>query len=264
MAARAKKRRKRRMAIQVTLAAVLFCGLMTVLSLTVMFRISNIVVTQSDSVSYTKDQIANASGIEMGEVNLFRCNPEAVARRLEENLPYIGEAAVKRKFPSTLEIIVSPTAAAAALDYSTGYLLIDRDGKMLELIERMPVSVMVLKCPTNFEMKTGGYIEFDDSQNKGIDMLEIYKKIVNAVESTGLQDITLADIREPRGIKLMYQNRLSLYIGSDLHIEQKLQTAVKTLEEEDDGSRSKTGTIDLSKLGVAYVSDGVPETTDVT
>jgi len=237
--------------------AVIFCVTMVILSLTVLFRINHIEVVKYTGTEYTSAQIAAACGIEPGTQNLFTSDPDAVAAKLEELLPYIGEAAVSRKFPSTLEISAEPTAAAAALDCPTGYLLIDKNGKMLEIMGKAPANVTVLKSSNDFEIKIGGYIKFGAAT--GADLLGIYKRIVAAVESAGLKDITLIDIREPREIKLMYQNRLTLYVGSDANIEQKLKTAVKTLKKEDDGSKTKTGTVDLSKVDRAYVIDGAPE-----
>ncbi len=257
------KRRRKRIRNLAALAVV--CLIFLILSLTVLFRIDNIVVAPSGDLTYDEAQIKTACGIEYGTINLFTCDVGEIEDRLEKSLPYIGQATVTRGFPSSLNVSAKPTVAAAAIDCGTGYLLIDKDGKMLQLTQSQPKAIVVLRCAAEFTVDPGAYIAFADTSEGQTDkVLELYKEIIAAMEKTGIPDITLIDIRDTQSIKLMYQNRLTLFLGTDTMLETKLGTAVKTLSVEDDGSKTKTGTIDLSTIGVAFVNDTEPTTEPVT
>lgn len=252
-AIRAKRRKKRIIRFSAVSAALL---IFLILSLTVLFKIENIIVVPAAGIVYDESQIKNACGIEYGVVNLFRCKLSDVEERLEKTLPYIGAAEVRRSFPSSLKVTAEPTVAAAAVDCGNGYLLTDKDGKMLQFTQSQPKAIAVLKSSGEFTIKTGEYIKFSDtSEGQTDDELLLYKEIIGAIKNTKIADITLIDIRDKQSVKLMYQNRLTLYLGTGTMIETKLKTAVKTLSVEDDGSKTKTGSIDLSTIGVAFVND---------
>lgn len=254
--AQALRMRRRKKRIRNTTAAAAALLIFAILSLTVFFKIDNITVIPNAGIVYDETQIKKTCGIEYGTVNLFRCKLSEVEERLEKGLPYIGSATVSRSFPSSLEVKAEPTVAAAAIDCGTGYLLIDNNGKMLQFTQKQPKSIVILRSSGEFTMKLGDYISFTDtSEGQTDEELLLYKDIIRAMEKTKIPDITLIDIRDRQSIKLMYQNRLTLYIGTETMLETKLATAVKTLKVEDDGSKTKTGTIDLSTIGVAFVND---------
>ena len=259
---RMKRRRKH---VRNFSALAVACLVFLILSLTVFFRIDNIIVESGKGLVYDESQIKSACGITYGSVNLFTCDVSEIENKLEKSLPYIGQATVTRSFPSSLKVTASPTVAAAAINCGTNYLLIDKEGKMLQLTQSQPKSIVVLRCSANFTITPGEYIAFADTSEGQTDkVLEFYKEIIAAMKKTKIPDITLIDIRDTQSIKLMYQNRLTLYLGTDTMLETKLSTAVKTLSVEDDGSKTKTGTIDLSTIGVAFVNDTEPTTESTT
>ncbi|MCR5484436.1 MAG: FtsQ-type POTRA domain-containing protein [Clostridiales bacterium] len=237
--------------MKIAVPVVLFILLLLILSLTVFFKIKTINVTMTDDTVYSEEEIQKGCGIRYGEHNLFMSDIEVIRQRLEKRLPYIGKAVVKRHFPSSIDVTVTPTITAAAIDCKSGYLLIDKNGKMLEFTNAVPKAVLILRCTDKFDIDVGSMIKFKNDDLT----LKLYKEILDEIEKTKIKDITLVDIRVPQSIKLMYQNRLTLYLGTDTMLEKKLLTAIKTLRYEDDGSKTKTGTIDLRTVGVAYVKD---------
>ena len=260
--AQVRRMRRRRQAVRVTLAVLVVGILFLILSWTVLFKIQNIEITNPEDANYTSEQIISKSGIAYGTQNLFRCNLDKVARNIEQSLPYIGKATVKRDFPSSLRITVQPTKAAAAVAYGAGYLLIDADGKMLENTDVVPDKVPVLRCNTEFEMNLGQVIgvpvagkKADDKDKAAAETIALFKRINEGAQSAGLQDVTLIDIRDVRAITLMYQNRLTLHLGTEDALETKLQTAAKTIAAEDDGSKTRTGAIDLTTVPYAFARD---------
>ena len=271
-----RRKRLRRRAIQIGAAAALFLIVLLILSRTVLFKIQNIEITNPEDADYTASQIVTESGIVYGTQNLFSCNLDKVAKNIEQRLPYIGSAKVERDFPKSLRVTITPTHASAAVAYGTGYLLIDAEGKMLEKAETAPDDIPVLRCKTEFELNLGQYIgvspngrKADDQTKAAAQMISLYKKINAAAQAAQIQDITLIDIRDARAITLMYQNRLTLHVGTQDSLEQKLKTAAKTIAAESDASRTRTGAIDLTNIPYVfsrdtYESADEEQTTDVT
>ena len=268
--------RKYKRLIRITAAVIAVLLVALILSRTVLFKIQNIEITNPAEADYTTAQIVSKSGIVYGTRNLFSCDLEKVAKNIEQGLPYIGKAEVERDFPSSLRVTVTPTRASAAIAYGTGYLLIDSKGKMLESVETAPDGIPVLRCKTEFEIDLGQYIgvptngrKANDATKAAAEMISLYKKVNAAAEAAQIQDITLIDIRDVRAITLMYQNRLTLHLGTQDRLEQKLKSAAKTIAAESDASRTRTGAIDLTNIPYVfsrdtYESNGGEEATDVS
>ena len=271
-----RRMRLRKRIIRICAAVILLLIVILILSRTVLFKIQNIEITNPGDADYTASQIVSESGIVYGTQNLFSCDLDKVAKNIEQRLPYIGKAQVERDFPKSLRVTVTPTHASAAIAFGTGYLLIDPQGKMLEKVDTAPEEIPVLRCKTEFELNLGQYIgvspngrKADDQTKAAMQMITLYKKIYAAAEQAQIQDITLIDIRDVRAITLMYQNRLTLHLGTQDSLEQKLKTAAKTIAVESDASRTRTGAIDLTSIPYVYSRDtyetiGEEASTEVT
>ena len=247
---------------RIVIAVIVFSILFLILARTVFFKIQNIEVANPEDADYTTEQIVAQCGIPYGTQNLFSCDLDKVARNVEQGLPYIGKATVERDFPSSLRVTVEATKAAAAVAYGTGYLLIDENGKMLESTDTAPDNVPVLRCNTEFEMNLGQYIgvsitskKADEKTKAAAETIALFKRINEGTKDAGIADVTLIDIRDVRAITLMYQNRLTLHLGSEDALETKLHTAAKTIAAENDGSKTRTGAIDLTTVPYAYARD---------
>lgn len=276
------RRRKQRIrtiglyAVMIGVPLVVLLIIILILSRTVLFKIQNIDITNPKDASYTASQIVTESGVVYGKQNLFSCDLDKVARNIEQRLPYIGKAQVERDFPKTLRVTVTPTRASAAIAFGTGYLLINEEGKMLEQVETAPDNVPVLRCKAEFEINLGQIIgksadgkKPDDKMKEAASMITLYKRIYAALKEAQIQEITLIDIRDVRAITLMYQNRLTIHLGTQDQLEQKLKTGAKIIAEEKDMSKTRTGALDLTRMPYGfsrdtYASVGNEDTTDVS
>ncbi len=242
--------------------------IMLILSRTVLFKIDNIVVTNPSEVSYTTEQISTETGIVSGTQNLFSCDLEKIEKNIEQRLPYIGEAYVEKDFPSSLKITVISTSVSAALVHGAGYILIDENGKMLEYTQMTPEAVPTLRTSVEITPEIGHYIGDKSKLEKGqetnaeTEMIRLFGDIRKAAEAAGLLDgITLIDIRDERALTLMYENRLTLHLGNESRLETKLQTGAGAIAAESDSQKTRTGAIDLSIVGSAFVMDTFEEVT---
>ncbi len=274
---------KKRLYILAGAAVVFF--IMLILSRTVLFKIDNINIVNPGDVSYTGEQMKAETGILPGVQNLFSCDTEKIERNIEQRLPYIGDAVAKKDFPSSIEITVTPTSASAAIVYEGGYLLIDENGKMLELTQIAPETVPVVRTSVELKAEIGHYLgdetklknKIDEDDVEGvneqnritleIEMMKLIGNIRSSAEKSGLYDgITLIDIRDTRAITLMYEKRLTLRLGNESQLDDKLSTGAKIIARESDSERVRTGAINLENPGTGYSIDtyeDIPTTENV-
>ncbi len=269
---------KKRLYILAGVTVVFF--VMLILSRTVLFKIENINIINPGDVSYTSEQMKAETGILPGVQNLFRCDVEKVERNIEQRLPYIGDAVVEKDFPSSIKVTVTPTSASAAIVHEGGYLLIDGNGKMLELTQIAPETVPVVRTSVELKAEIGHYLgdetklkdKIDEDDEEGIKeqnritleigMMKLIGDIRSAAEKSGLYDgITLIDIRDIRAITLMYEKRLTLRLGNESQLDDKLSTGAKIIARESDSERVRTGAINLENPGTGYSIDTYEEFT---
>ncbi len=101
---------------------------------------------------------------------------------------------------------------------------------------------------------------------KNADVFQTYNDIMTAMHRFGVDDITLADLSKASDIRLRYQHRIDILLGSASGLERKAALCAKVLEEQNKVSTEQKGSIDLSIDGKAYFSEGgaTTRTTTVT
>ena len=114
MAAARSNRRRRRSRGRFGPLLKLLCAAAVVVALTVgatvFFRVETVEVTGNSR--YTQEEVAAASGIELGD-NLYAMNKFSIQRQIRELLPYVSEVSIRRDLPSTIRIQVTECQAAA-------------------------------------------------------------------------------------------------------------------------------------------------------
>ncbi len=109
-------------------------GRIVFLVLTVFFRVEFVEV--EGNARYSEEQILEAAHINMGE-NLILTQKDVIVQRLYDTLPYIDSVTVKKRFPTTLRLVITETAPAAviATEDESSWWLMDGKGKILEQID---------------------------------------------------------------------------------------------------------------------------------
>ncbi|MBQ8925672.1 MAG: hypothetical protein IJ051_05350 [Clostridia bacterium] len=95
-------------------------------------------------------------------------------------------------------------------------------------------------------------------------MFETYKEIRAAMDRWGVKDITAVDLTKITDIRLTYQQRITILLGSASGLDRKAAMCAKVLEEQNKVSTEQKGTIDLSIEGKAYFSEGGATTMTTT
>ena len=101
---------------------------------TVFFRVEFVEV--EGNARYSEEQILDAAHIDMGE-NLILTQKDLIAQRICEELPYVDSVVVKKRFPTTLRLLITETSPAAviATEDESSWWLIDGKGKILEQVD---------------------------------------------------------------------------------------------------------------------------------
>lgn len=248
---RRRKHRKNLMALLFG-ALVLCIGIILVFSL--FFKINT--VTVSGDAIYSDKMIIEGSGIELGS-NLFRVKESDVSTALAKKLPYIKSAEIERKLPDTIVIKTKATKEVAAISSSGAFILIDETGKVLDkdasvLREGVPlVSGVKIK-----KASEGGAISLTDSKKT-----TTLKKLLSEIAKSELNLLTEINLKNNGDIKIKYDERITLEIGSLTNIEKKLARASAAIEKENEINAYSTGTLDLKTDPYAFFKAGKAETT---
>ena len=145
-----------------------FYVIMTLLILTVffmLFSLSSIFTVDSIEVKgnshYTAEEIINMGHAVPGRNLIYSLNKKETEEYLEQN-PYIKNATVSRKLPSTMVIKVTERAERMAFRYDDDYLIMDEDGILLKKTRNTPKTTLIEGIIVN-KIKLGEAIGAEDS-----------------------------------------------------------------------------------------------------
>lgn len=241
-----------------TVAVVVVAAVFAVLSLTVLFNVSEVKVAKAGK-HYQPEQIIEAADVEVGD-NMVATNWDRVKEKVEQKLPYVLSLEIKKTASGKITFSVVDDTATLVFKTSKGYALADANCKVLEIVKEKPKNkgLTLLTVKNRINADPGETISFaDDGESI------LYDTIRTAIKNSGIGNITGIDISDPENIYLEYQSRYRLYLGNSEDIEYKLREAKKIIAEEDENDPNQIGEINLSILKKVYVEklDTLEETT---
>ncbi|MFR8003128.1 MAG: cell division protein FtsQ/DivIB [Hydrogeniiclostridium sp.] len=217
----------------------LVIGVAILLCFTVLFKLETVSV--SGSSRYSAEEIIKASGLVKGE-NLFRQDLDKASSRVEETLPYIGEAQVSRKLPAEIVITVSEAQIAGVVEFEGQKILLDAKGKVLEATGEAPENCPVFKGLKIKDAVPGKPLQYaEEEQKKTVDSL------MQAIEESGLSNITEYDVTDIYNLSLVYNNRIRLELGVSTDLVYKLRFFNEGLLQAGKLTDKDMGTLDLSQ-----------------
>ena len=241
-----------------TVAVVVIAAVFAVLSLTVLFNVSEVKVAKAGK-HYQPEQIIEAADVDVGD-NMVATNWDRVKEKVEQKLPYVLSLEIKKTVSGKITFSVVDDTATLVFKTSKGYALADANCKVLEIVKEKPKNkgLTLLTVKNRINADPGETISFaDDGESI------LYDTIRTAIKNSGIGSITGIDISDPENIYLEYQSRYRLYLGNSEDIEYKLREAKKIIAEEDENDPNQIGEINLSILKKVYVEklDTLEETT---
>ncbi len=235
---RRKKRNKLRKFLLWMLAVVAIAAVGVVLSLTAFFGIENITVT--GNARYTEEEILNQCSIGSGE-NLFLADTKGASDKLELNLPYIYTAEIKRKLPSTIELVITESEPAYYIaNKDKTFILLDDNFKVLETEAEKAGGIAVKKAKVT-EAFPGRHIGFENE-----DTAECLKKLSQAVKDNNIDEITAIYSNSISDNYVVYDNRIEFKLGTCDDLEQKIYQGLASCKQLNDSNPNAKGIMTIN------------------
>ena len=225
-----KKMKKRKKIAFYAFLVVLTVSVVTVLSLTVFFNISKITVKGNSH--YSTEQIIKVAGLKKGQ-NLFRLNKFKIIDTLEKKLPYLETVKINRKLPVSIEITVTETEPFMAIDGKGGYLLVDKNMKILKSTDVLPSGIAYVSGITPNKPEVGSKL----TDKKGLcDKLKKLAPILDEHLKKGkVSEIIISEVYD---IQFIYDDRVTVKLGTLENVEEKVRLVAHTLANNSDGERA--------------------------
>lgn len=248
-----RRRNKRNMALYHLMVVVFVLLAGTLLSVTVFFNVSSVVV--AGDCRYTQDDIIAASGIQKGD-NLFRLNTDKAAKKIMDSMIYLERVTIERKLPDTAQIVVEPAVAFAGVESGGSYYLISEGGRVLEAgLASPPADVITFYGFEPNPAQPGDTLTSVQTLKQ-----DLITAMVASLAKAGIADVNSVDVTDRLNIKLSYQGRIIVELGAPSDLDYKLTfTKELLLNQIADYER---GTIDFhssgSSLGASFIPDHTP------
>ena len=191
---------------------------------------------------FTDEEISNMAHASTGQNIIYKLNKGNMLNYLEKN-PYIEEARVYRKLPSTIVINVKERIQIAALTYGDQFLIIDNKGTLLRITKSKPKLTIVTGFKVK-KVKLGEPVEVNSP--------DLFKELLSLLKSMEAGDVYFTKI-----------NITELFITANVYDSLVVKSKYKDLKDNIDKGRLhkvldelfkrniKRGTITISSDGYA-------------
>lgn len=235
------KRRRKKFMKKLVLSLLFLIGvLMTLLLKHPYFNIKDINVKNNKNISISN--VIETSKISKGN-NIFYIDLDSAKKNLLKN-PYILEAQIKRKLPSTLVITIKEREAVFYGNKGNKYFVLDRNGAVLE--ERQDINNMKLVKLQGFDeskSKLGQPIVVDD-ERKIETARELSALLGSKKDNYGVSTVDIGDITNIK----VYYNNICIKLGNNQSLDEKLNKAFNIVFQKEE-LKGKKGYIDVSFEG---------------
>ena len=262
------------------------------LSLTVLFKIDTVIITGASD--YTTEEILTACEINGGE-NLIRTSMKKGAEKIESRLIYVEKAELKRKFPSTLEINITPAVETVSAEYNGSFCLLSAAGKILDITDEPVAETIVIygaqpqKVLEDWEIKaaqtsassaettetsaseTSASDEEDDIPTPVIGekfscadeyRTEIFYLLLETASSSFSEKTNYYDMTDYISISCLYDNRIKIVFGSTAEFDYKIKLAENIITTKI--GEDTEGTLTMLDKGASFIDkDGLAHNDEI-
>jgi hypothetical protein len=245
------KKRKQKNAVRKALiwsavvAVVIAIGI--VLSLTVFFHINNVKV--SGSKKYTNDEILAVCTIDKGE-NLFVSNTAKAKEIIEEQLPYVYNAEIRRKLPDTIQITVTDAKVAYSVKQKDKkYTYLDDNFKVLEKNKKKSKGIKISRAEIKSN-EAGHRVEF-----KNADAADCLYKLSACIKENNFNEITEIYCKNISDNYVVYDKRITFKLGTCDDLENKIYKGLAACEQLNESSPNVKGLMTISSDKSVYFTE---------
>ena len=247
-----------------------------------LFKISAIQVQNADGAvvqelaGYSSDQILSALGVQIEE-NIFSVDSRKKAAELEKVFPKLESIQVEREYPGTVVVRAAEAIPSYAMQVQDGWLTLSAGLKILDKTDSPPAALPTLYGGEPVSETPGDPLTFEatepaaDSTASGaaadsaasseaaaepqIDhRLESLHTLMTALEGCGLlDDVTRIEFEDTEQMAFLYQDRISVLLGTLNELDYKLKLGQYVLLDSDGKgcAATDTGVLDLSHLSAS-------------
>lgn len=217
-----------------------------VMSLTVLFKITEVKVELGENVPYSEDVVMMYSSVKTGQ-NLFTADVAGTEESIMNALPYIEKCTVRRKLPSTIIIETEAARLAGTVMTETGQrIAVSTSGRALELVSPgQVIDAPELDGLVVTGVTVGETIVTDDGR-----FLECASMIVDGFREQGLGLDSLA-VDSHGKISAMYDGRVEIVFGDESSLDKKIALAAGFLTG-DFMTQNEAGRLDVTRVEKAY------------
>ena len=240
------RRRKVNYSLQYSVIGFIAFSIFAILSVTVLFNVNSVVI--SGSSVYSADEIITVSGIKSGD-NLIRKSMSRCSDMITQNLSYIEAAEVRRVFPSSVRITVSPGIEAAYMEQDDVWYLVSATGRILRIDEsRYNPALPVFYGTDPAEELSEGQM-FESKEPGKTD--RIYELMKKTPESALAGKIVSIDVTDRFNISMNYEDRITIVFRPVTDLEYNYRFADIILRQ-NIGSKEE-GTLTLTPQGASFI-----------
>lgn len=269
-----RRRRKKNYTLYYIMLAVLLTVTGVTLSLTVFFNIETIEV--NGSALYSEQQVLDALDVKTGD-NLLRLNLTRLGTDARQRLVAVEAVALKRRFPNTLVVEVEDAVVDRQIVSGEKSYQISEGGRIVAIEGENQPNVPVALGPDLNLLQLGDQLDSlpdklaakegasEEEQEAAAQRQEEQKKLLSSmdivfkeIESSGLWDISIVDVRDSVDLKIYYQNRFELSLGSLSELPDKLAMFQSILNNGSLGLE-ESGTLDITDPDRCIVSQAAPQ-----
>lgn len=215
-----RKRRRRivRLAFLSLLITVLACAVVKIV-----FSVSS--VTISNSTDYETEQLVNQAQILPGRI-IFTLTPEQIQASLQKDFPYIKEAKVEMKLPSSVTVSFIEGRRVWRLESDDGYIYLSDDMVILEKSRTLYEDTVRVTGMNIGEVFEGEVFSVEDSIE-----FRVLSDIIKALDGRGMRDkLTLVDFTKKYNTKIFLGDRVEVELGTSEAIPEKVELMLKILD----------------------------------
>ncbi|MBQ7202911.1 MAG: FtsQ-type POTRA domain-containing protein [Eubacterium sp.] len=222
-----KKRRLKKKFRNALYALLVFVGIISVilvLSLTVLFKVEAINVTGNQR--YTTQEIMAVLPLEKDK-NLFVSDTKKAKEKLEKSLPYIYNADIKRKFPSTINVTITETDKVYTIkNKDNTYTILDDNFKVLEdRSPKAPKNRVRIKKAAVKSAVVGETVELTNKKQ-----LQRLIKLTEELKAIEFDNVTAIYSQDINNNFIVYDNRIVIKLGSLDKMQDKLYAVLSALD----------------------------------
>mgnify|MGYP000106802294 CR=1 FL=1 len=268
--------RRRRAIRRLTALALLLCviGVGVYLTVTMLFKINTLEVAVDGEVvqevgGYSSSQILQALGVQTEE-NIFSFDPAAKEAELEKQFPLLESIRVVRDYPNTVVVQVTEAVPTYAMQTKSGWLTLSDQFKILACESAQPEELKTLYGGEPVSGTPGDQLTFaaqadpaaSDASGSAAasaavqtdDRLDALNELQAKLEEYGmLDDVTRMEFADTDQMAFLYQDRVSVLLGTRNDLDYKLDRARYVLTNADGKGCAPT---DTGRLDFSHVSAG--------